>query len=186
MYDEFIKKLESDEKLLYYGKASVEKVAKQVIRKIFVSLILICFWIVFFNFLKYNLNIEFNTTVIFIVLLVLSISIAYGILYDIFLKFKNKNNEYFVTNKSITLYNTKKGWISRKISDIERIGITNEKGNYANLTFVFYGENLTDMIKGTVSFEGVESPREILERIRTINSNIIVYDDRPTVMGRKV
>ena len=110
----------------------------------------------------------------------------YGLIYNIFLKYKNKNNEYFVTNKRIAIYNLKNGLRIENISDIEHIDITREKNNYGDLMFNFYANNLIEQMKSGMVFGGVENPREIVEIICSINSNIHIYDDKPVIMGKKL
>ena len=41
-------------------------------------------------------------------------------------------------------------------------------------------------MKNGMSFEGVKNPREIVAKICDINNKIHIYDDRPTVMGKKI
>ena len=41
-------------------------------------------------------------------------------------------------------------------------------------------------MKNVMSLEGVENPRKIAELISNINKNIPIYDDRPTIMGKKI
>ena len=60
----------------------------------------------------------------------LTICLIYGLIYNTFIKYKNKNNEYFVTNKRIAIYNSKSGFRIENICDIEHIGIVREKNNY--------------------------------------------------------
>lgn len=76
--------------------------------------------------------------------------------------------------------------VSRKISEIERIGITNEKGKYGNLIFNFTSDSLLESVKSSIAFEGVENPRNIIESIIIENNTISVYDDKPKIMGRKI
>ena len=52
--------------------------------------------------------------------------------------------------------------------------------------FNFYSNNLIEQMKNGMSFKGVENPREIVAVICDINKNINIYDDRPTIMGKKI
>ena len=41
-------------------------------------------------------------------------------------------------------------------------------------------------MKNGMSFEGIKNPREIVATICDINNKILTYDDRPTVLGKKI
>ena len=120
------------------------------------------------------------------VLFILTIGLIYGIIHNTFLKHKNTNNEYFITNKRIAVYIPQKGFKIKNISDIEHIGISREKNEYGDITFNFYSNDIVQQLKNNISFEGVKDPRQIVEKICELNNKIHVYDDRPTIMGEKL
>lgn len=183
MENEFINKLEENEKLLFYGVSDVSKTDKQYDRFLLFFLILILFWKVTIPNIKKQGILDFNVLIILIVLSILTISFIYGLVRNILLKCKN---EYFVTNKRIALYNSKKGFRIENISDIEHIGISREKDNYGDITFNFFANSLIEQIINGMEFIGIENPRKIVEIICDINKGIHVYDDRPTIMGKKI
>ena len=83
-------------------------------------------------------------------------------------------------------WNLKNGLRIENISDIEHIGIAREKNNYGDISFNFYANNLIEQMKNGMSFEGIKNPREIVTTICDINNKILTYDDRPTVLGKKI
>ena len=186
MYNEFINKLEENEKILYYGVSNIRKTSKQYFRFLLGFVVLILFWILIIAAIKSNSILNLNILIYFIILCVLTVCLLYGLIYNIFLKYKKKNSEYFITNKRIALYNLKTGFRIESISDIESIGIIREKNNYGDLIFNFYASNLIKQLKNAMNFEGVENPRKIVTLICEVNNRIHIYDDRPIVMGKKI
>ncbi len=185
MKNEFINKLEENEKILFYGVSDVSKTNKQYGRFLLGFVVLLLFWILAIIGIKREEILNFKILIIFLTLSILTICLIYGLVYNIFLKYKKKNNEYFVTNKRIVLYN-KKGFRIENISNIEHIGIVREKNNYGDIIFNFYANNLIEQMKNGMSFEGVENPRKVVALISDINDGIHIYDDRPIVMGNKL
>lgn len=186
MKNEFINKLEDNEKILFYGASDVSKTSKQYSRFLLGFAILILFWIIIIKGIKSEGLLNINILMIFLTLCILTICLIYGAIYNTFFKYKNKNNEYFVTNKRIAMYNSKDGFRIENISDIEHIGIAREKNNYGDISFNFYESNLIEQIKNGMSFEGIENPRKIVALISDINNDIHIYDDRPKSMGEKI
>jgi hypothetical protein len=189
MKNEFLKKLEKDEKLLFYGVSDVSKTSKQFGRILLLMIVLIIFWIVFILGLKEDnqnfFNVLGNITMV-MVFIFLTLCLLYGFVYNVFLKYKNKGNEYFVTSKRIALYDSKNGFMIRNIFDIEHIGIVREKNNYGDITFHFRSNSVLEQLKNNFIFEGIENPRTIVKIITDINKNVHVYDDKPTIMGKKI
>lgn len=179
MDKEFLKNLDGDEELLYSGFACVTKTDKQILNFVMGIVLLIIFWLLFFMGLRNSHGLKFELIVMLIVLVIISISFLYGFFYNICLKYRSKNNQYFVTNKRIAVNNPKIGIRIEDISSIERIGIIRERDNYGDMVFNFYSENILNSMRNSMSFEGVEYPRRVLEIIKGINSNIYVYDDKP-------
>ena len=186
MCDEFINKLEKDEKILFHEFSDISKTSKQYCRFLLGFALLLLFWILAINGIRNEGILKFKILVIFGILCILTICLLYGLIYNLLLKYKKKNNEYFVTNKRIALYNSKNGLRIENISNIEHIGIAREKNNYGDISFSFYANNLIEQMKNGMSFEGVKNPRGIVATICKINNKIHIYDDRPTVMGKKL
>ena len=185
MCNEFINKLEKDEKILFHEFSDISKTSKQYCRFSLGFVVLLLFWILAINGVKNEGILKFKNLVIFVTLCILTIYLFYVLIYNVFLKYKKKNNEYFVTNKRIALYNPKNGLRIENISNIEHIGIVREKNNSGDISFNFYANNLIEQMKNGMSFEGVKNPRGIVTTICEINNKIHIYDDRPTVMGEK-
>ena len=177
MKNEFINKLEEDETLLFYGFSDVSKTNKQYGRFLLGFIVLLMFWILTIIGIQSNGILNFKMLVIFLTLCILTICLIYGLIYNVFLKYKKKNNEYFVTNKRIALYNSKNGLRIENISNIEHIGIAREKNNYGDLLFNFCANNLIEQMKNGMSLEGVKNPREIVAEICKVNNKIHIYDD---------
>lgn len=186
MKKEFINKLDVDEQILFHGFSNVSKTNKQYGRFLFGFFVLSLFWMLTIINIKNYSVLSFKILITFITLCILTICLIFGLIYNMFFKYKNKNNEYFVTNKRIALYNLKNGFRIENISNIERIGIFREKNNYGDIFFNFYANNLIDQIKSGMSFEGIENPRDVVTIICGINNNIHIYDDKPVVMGKKI
>ena len=129
--------LENNETILYESIANVRKTNNQTFRFIIAVGTLIIFWGLFIIGVK-NDYINFLNIIIFIItLIIISLGLLYGILYNLIIRYTHKNNKYFVTNERIISYNPKKGFKAKIISDIEHLGITREKDNYGDLTFSF-------------------------------------------------
>ena len=173
MKEEFITKLDKDERILFHGFSDVSKTSKQYFRFLLALLVLLLFFILNIIVIKiFGATIEI--VISFIILCILTISLLYGLIYNIFLKHVNKNNEYFVTNKKIALYNSKNGFKMGNISNIEHIGIVREKKNYGDLIFNFYANNLIEQIKnmhGNVLGIGITDSK-VLKSIDE-NNNIV-------------
>lgn len=186
MKNEFIKKLDDNEQILFYGIRDVSKTSKQYGRFLLIFIILLLFWILTIISIKRDKILDFKTLMIVLVLSILTICLIYGLIYNIFLKYKKENNEYFVTNKRIAIYSIKNGFRIEDISNIEYIKIIREKNNYGDIFFNFYANSFIDKIKNKMNFEGVENPRKIVALISDLNKKVHIYDDRPIVMGKKL
>ena len=186
MKEEFINKLQNDEKLLFYSTATINKTSRQVKRFLLDGAVLAIFGYLIIFAIKSQRHIGIEGIVIISILIIITCCLIYGMMYNIFFKCKNKNNEYFVTNKRIARYNLQSGLRIEDISSIEHIGILREKDNYGDIMFNFHGSNLIEQIKKGIEFEGVENPRKVVEMICDLNKNIQVYDDTPTIMGKKL
>lgn len=186
MKDEFLRELEEDEILLYNGRANVDKTSNQLFRFLLSFSVVICF-IILSLVLAVNTNIlSLNIVILFIILIILAFSLIYGFIYNICLKYKNRDNKYYITNKRIAVYSPKNGIRVGKISDLEHIGIVREKNNYGDIIFTFRGNSLVEQMKNNISFEGAENPRVITEIVSDNNKGIHIYDDRPTIFGDKI
>lgn len=107
MEEEFITKLDKDERILFHGFSDVSKTSKQYFRFLLALLVLLLFFILNIIVIKiFGATIEI--VISFIILCILTISLLYGLIYNIFLKHVNKNNEYFVTNKKNSIIQFKK------------------------------------------------------------------------------
>ena len=186
MKNGFVNKLEKNEEILWYGVSDNSKSNKQYGRFLLFFVILLLFWILIIIGINGKQISIFNIFIFLIILSILTIFLIYGLVYNIFLKHEKKNNEYFTTNKRIAIYNYKSGFRIENIFNIEHIGIVREKNNYGDILFHFCSNNLIDQIKTGMSFDGVENPRKIVELISHINNRVHIYDDRPTLMGKKI
>lgn len=189
MENEFIKKLDKDEKILVHKFANVDKTSKQYGRLLLGFIAILLFGILTVLGTKSSRvfsPFDFRIFIAFVVLVILAGCLFYGFLYNTFLKYKNKNNEYFVTNKRIALYNPKYGFRMENISDISEIGIFRVKNNYGDISFNFYsGTNFSVKPISEMVFEGVENPNDLATIICNINKTISVYNDRDHIMKKK-
>ena len=103
--------------------------------------------------------------------------ILYGLIYNTFLKYKSKNNEYFVTNKRVILYNPKKGFRDESIGNILGMQLVRVKGDYGDITFNFIGNTILEAMQNGMMFEGVKNPQEIVDAICELNDNINYTND---------
>ena len=176
MKEEFSKKLEDGEELIIYGVLNVNRTNKQYGRFAIGFVVLLSLWVFAISNIKVK---NFSSFSIFITLIILTMSLIYGLIYNIFSKYR-RSNEYFITSKRIALYDQKKGFRLENISDIEHLGIVRERDNYGDLIFGFSANNLLHQLRHGMSFKGVDNPRKIVSILSNINENIHVYDDRPT------
>lgn len=88
---------------------------------------LLAFWILAINNIKNNSIFNLKIVINFVTLCLLTICLFYGLICNLFLKYKRKNSEYFITNKRIALYSSKNGFRIKNVSYIEHIGIAREK-----------------------------------------------------------
>ena len=185
MKQEFEKQLGFSEKIYFYGVSNVRKTNNQLGRILLGFIIVLIFFMIIIFDLKENSKIDYQYVVICIILFIITILLIIRVIYDVILRFKRDNDEYFITNRRIALYNLKKGFIIRDISSINQIGVVKEKNNQGDLIFHFVSDYLLKQVKNTINFHGVLNPREIIEFISSINKNVQVYDDKPTIMGKK-
>lgn len=187
MKDEILKKLKEDEELLFYGVSDVSKTSKQNGRFLLAIVILIIFWICFIVVVRRQIRWDDRILASLLALIILTILVFYGIIYNNFLKNKNVNSEYFVTNQRIIVYNASVGFSIGNIFDISNISISREKNNYGDVLFILFRNSSNgEKSSNKICFEGVENPRKIVDIICNINSNIRIFDDRPTIMGKKI
>ncbi len=188
--------LEEDEKILISSKSNVSKTDMQLGRIFLMALFLLC--TIYGLFYAYKHGGDFDIIIAAVVILFI-VLILYAFLYNTVLKYKHKDEFYFVTNKRFVKYSEKTGFNFRYIKDIEHIGIVREKNNYADLDFSFVSmkelnklndskniSNLANIIilmkdasKTNMSFSGVEDPEYIVSVITGIKSDIHIYDDKP-------
>lgn len=168
--------LESDEKVLLKEQSNPTMVDKQYSRMILIGIILIIFWIL--SIISYKSEVNTATVGAIVTLFILTIAILYAFIYNTFLIKKRKNEVYYVTNKKIAVVSLNTT-LEKNISDIEHIGISNEKNDYGNLTFNFNANSIYESVIKSMSFIGVHEPRKIVQTITQINDKIHVYDDKP-------
>ena len=185
MKNEFLKQLDNDEELIFYGYMKPGKSSNQLGRFIIGFLAIVLFWIIIIYCVKNN---AINITIIMIIvtLSVISILMIYSLIYNLILKYKHENKEYFVSNKKVAIYNKKIGFIVKNISDIERISVMREKDGYGDLGFISNVNDMINSLKNGLEFLGVENPYDIANKIKEINNNIYIYNDKPTIMEKEI
>ncbi len=178
MKEKFI--TDEDEYILFHGFTVFGKTDKQYDRFLLFLIVLSLIWILVITNIKRFLAENFFLLIIVIPFLILmTVLIFYGLINNMFLKYRNKGSEYFITNKRVALNSRKKGLKTGNISDIYNISISNEKNNYGDIGFVFYGDSLIEMCKTEIAIEGIYNPREIATAIYEINDSISITDDVP-------
>ena len=93
MKDEILKKLKEDEELLFYGVSDVSKTSKQNGRFLLAIVILIIFWICFIVVVRRQIRWDDRILASLLALIILTILVFYGIIYNNFLKNKNVNSK---------------------------------------------------------------------------------------------
>lgn len=188
MKNEF--KLLEGEKIIYEGDCSnVKKTNRHVGR----AMLGIAF-LLYLDYLMLTTTIDFPSIIITLVLILMTICLLYGIIYNLFIYNRTNDEKYFITDKRIILI--KKGKVKYGFLDnLSRIGITGEKNNYSDMTFIFKNENLEEYVengigfnikdlleqfKSVILFKAVYKPRVIVEELLKINNEIQLYDDKPT------
>lgn len=182
-----------DEKIIYQNKAHTTKTDKQIWRILLMFFVIGLFWFLLY-IEKDSTN---NLTIAFIVILILTLFILYGVIYNFILDIKDKNNEYFVSNKRIFVYNKKNGFSFNYIDKITVISIAREKDIYGDLKFHFDLSlnnpisSIDNMLKNKdnvriITFTGCENPRHLVYLISKMKNNIHIYDDHITIMGKKI
>lgn len=178
--------LEQDETVLWSGMAHVEKTSNQFLRFLLMLVVLFVFWFLFIIGVNQEKIVDFGLIIFFLILLLLTVFLIYGLIYNMSLKHRNKDNKYWITDKRVILLNVKNGIKKEYISNIEYLGIAREKNGYGDIIFSSYGNNLMEQIKSGFSFEGVENPRGVVRLIIERNSKISIYDDKTTFLGKKL
>ena len=174
--------LEKEEKIIYELRANINKTSKQILRWIFLFIILNIFGYIIYRFKE--------EIPIFIVLgyLIITIFSIYGLIYIIFIYPKNKNNKYILTNKRVITISNSTNVSFCYIDDISMAEICREKNNYGDLIFHKINSNsdLTRILKNKffikndnshIDFLGIENPRKVLDTILSMNNDIYVFDD---------
>lgn len=166
------------EKIIYEGDCSnVKKTNRQYGKTIFTVLTIIAFWFIVFIALEQSIN--FSTILILLVLILITASLIYGIVYNLFIYGRINDEKYIVTNKRVILI--KKGKMKTNfVNNIERIGILKEKDCYCDMLFVFKDEDLMNQIKNNIYFSGIYNPTFIINELLKINDKFHIYDDKPT------
>ena len=82
MKNEFINKLEENEKILFYGVSDVSKTSKQYGRFLLGFAILLLFWILTIIGIKSEEILNFKILIIFLTLSILTICLIYGLVYN--------------------------------------------------------------------------------------------------------
>lgn len=183
--------LEENEKIIYTSKSNPEKTSTQLFRFILIGIILTLFY--YLLFVEYNKMEMFNWITFLVVLFFLSILTIYGLIYNILLKHRARNEIYYITDKRIILINDVK-LIFNDIDKASVIGIAREKNNFGDITFHFNVditnplENLTKSIKEVknITFSGIKNPREVVEIFKKNNKDIYIYDDRPKLLSNNI
>jgi len=183
--------LKENEKIIYTSKANPGKTSTQIYRFVLIGIVLAIFY--YLLFLGYNNEDLFDWTIILIVLFLLSVLTIYGLIYNVFLKYRAKNEIYYITDKRIILINGGKV-IFNDIDKVSVIGIAREKNNFGDITFHFNVditnplENLTKSIKEVknITFSGIKKPREVVEIVKKNNKDVYIYDDRPKLLSNKM
>lgn len=170
MKEELLTHLMEGEELLFYGKSDVSKTAKQYGRFLIFIVVLSITWFL-------TLYFEAKSLILYLFLIFMTGFILYGLIYNTFLKYKSKNNEYFVTNKRVILYNPKKGFRGESIGNILGMQLVRVKGDYGDITFNFIGNTILEAMQNGMMFEGVKNPQEIVDAIRELNDNINYTND---------
>lgn len=128
MCNEFINKLEKDEKILFHEFSDISKTSKQYCRFLLGFVVLLLFWILAINGIKNEGILKFKNLVIFVTLCILTICLFYGLIYNVFLNIKRKIMNILLNKiKRTALYNSKNGLRIENISNIEHIGIEEKK-----------------------------------------------------------
>lgn len=178
MKEKFI--TDEDEYMLFHGFTVFGKTDKQYGRFLLLFMVLSVFWILVITNIKRFLAENFFLLLIVVPFLIfMTVLMFYGLINNMFLKYRNKGSEYFITNKRVALNSRKKGLKTGSISEIYSIGISNEKNNYGDLGFVFYGYSIAEVCKTGFTIEGIYNPRKIAEAIYEINDSISITDDVP-------
>lgn len=183
--------LKENENVIYTSKANPGKTDMQIFRFLLIGIILILFY--YLLFIGYGKMGIFNWTTSLVVLFMLSILTIYGLIYNILLKHRARNEIYYITDKRIILINDVK-LIFNDIDKVSVIGIAREKNNFGDITFHFNVditnplENLTKSIKEVknITFSGIKNPREVVEIFKKNNKDIYIYDDRPKLLSNNI
>ena len=174
--------LEKEEKIIYELKANINKTNKQILRWIFLFIILIIFGYIIYRFKE---TIPFAFVLGYVIITIFSI---YGLIYIIFIYSKNKNNKYILTTKRVIAIDHSANVSFCYINDISFAQICKEKNNYGDLILhkINSNYNPTKILKSKlfmqndsshIDFLGIENPRKVLDNILSINNNIYVFDD---------
>lgn len=197
--------INQDEEVIYFCKAVTGKIDKQTIRFLILFVVLTIFLAMLIISIG-NHHIDIINAIIFsLIILLFFILSIYGFIYNLIIRDKKiKDNEYIITDKRIIIYNSKTDKLL--ISDINRINIamivrekSNKDGIYGDLTLhvapkdvkldiihtQIFSPNPDITNANNMALEGIKNPREVLNLIKTYNSNIMVSDDRPTFLSKK-
>lgn len=175
--------LQKEEEILYSGNANPSKTTKQIFRLILGYILMVLFLFITIKYIENKSILEY-----FIILLeiIMIIFLTFGLFNKVILNFRHKNNKYYITNKRIIKLYSKNKIKFGNIFELKAVAVIKQKNNYADLDIIFDGKNLYDISKKAICFEGVENPKEIIKIILQINDKIIIEDDSPIFMGKKI
>lgn len=168
--------LYNDEEIIFKGKANVEKVDKKIKEYFIFLVVLITSLVAMFYIFVHNKN--FNVILITNILIGMLVVIIWSIFHNYSLMKKNKGAQYLITDRRIIVKYMNCDAIEKNIADISYVGVSREKNNFGNMMFTFKEDNISESIKGSIEFWGIESPRAIVKEILKIVPSITTYDEK--------
>lgn len=183
--------LKENEKVIYTSKANPEKISMQIFRFVLIGIVLTVFY--YLLFIGYGRMEVFNWIACLVMLFLLSVLTIYGLIYNVLLKHRAKDEVYYITDKRIILINGNKVLYNDTVK-VSAIGIAREKNSFGNITFHFsvdMNNALESLINNqqdvkSITFSGIKNPREVVEIIKKYNKDVYIYDDRPKLLSNKM
>ncbi len=166
--EQFINSMESDEQLLYYNVASINK-GSSILGKYLAKFLTLL--IVFLLIILASSNSVLRLILIFL-LGIFTVILIFRFYKNFNSNEKIINNEYFITNKRVALFSSKTGFRAESIFNIKFLGVIKKKNNYGDLVINFNGKNFSEISRSAMKFDYIESLYKVAEVIFGVNPNI--------------
>ena len=187
MYEEVENKLIENEKIELTLETDVRKTKKYWEKYVYSLILVIILWALFIYTYCVNHDIggakyyasgfSFDKYIAFLGVIIITIFLAFFFAYDLMVNTKNRFNKYWFTNLRVIAFNNKKGYTIRYLERIDRVGVYNNKNNYADIILIFKKVTASDRVELPLDLTGIKNYEEVIKFIKEKNEDVEIFDD---------